>query len=66
MNDVGDAKRRTYPSHHWGPLADDPWMEIASPAAGDASRSAALRVWLADGGSAEDFEALCKPTKILL
>ena len=64
MDDVDDAKTPSYPSHQWGALAADPWMEIASPAAGLASHSAALRAWLADGGSAEVFVALCEPCAI--
>lgn len=64
MNDMFDARRPAYASHRWGALANDPWMEIASPSAGDALHRAALRAWAADGGSVEDFEALCRPVAI--
>ncbi len=64
MDNIVDVERPSYPTHQWGALAADPWMEIASPAAGLAFHCPALRAWLADGGSAEVFVALCEPRAI--
>lgn len=64
MNDDVTAKGPTHLSHQWGALADNPWMQIVSPAAAVVFHKAALRAWLTDGGSAEVFEALCKPTLV--
>ena len=46
----------TYPGHRWGPLADDPWLELAPIGSGliEAARAA----WMHAGGTEETFAML--------
>ena len=51
------AKAVTYPAHHWGPLAADPWRTDIFPDS-TAWRAAVKRAWLHDGNSEAAFEEL--------
>lgn len=56
-----DAKpsrsKPTYPTHHWGAWAVDPWEADIVPDT-PAWRSVMKHAWLRDGGTEPDFEAL--------
>ena len=51
------GSKPTYPTHHWGAWAADPWGSDIVPDT-PVWRSAMKRAWLRDGGTQADFETL--------
>ena len=52
-----DAGKPKYPTHHWGAWAADPWGSDIVPDT-PAWTAAMKRVWIRDGGTEADFDAI--------
>ncbi len=56
MPDAPDQPNPTYATHHWGPLADDPWQDVAPDS--QVWWDAVKRAWLHSGGTEAQFQRI--------
>jgi len=60
VTDSATKPNATHPTHSWGLLAKDPWMEIGPPM-DEETRQVLRRYWLRNGGDEALFERLVPP-----